>query len=51
MPLGLTPAPPLVLLPGLLLDEGLWARQIADLDDVADVTVGDSTRRSSAPSR
>ena len=35
---------PLVLLPGLLLDEGLWARQIADLDDVADITVGDLTR-------
>ena len=34
---------PLVLLPGLLLDDGLWARQIADLDDVADITVGDLT--------
>ena len=34
---------PLILLPGLLLDEALWAPQLAALSDVADMTVGDLT--------
>jgi len=34
----------LVLLPGLLLDERLWARQVAALAEVAEVTVGDITQ-------
>lgn len=35
---------PLVLLPGLLLDEALWAPQRAALADLADMSVGDLTR-------
>jgi pimeloyl-ACP methyl ester carboxylesterase len=35
---------PLILLPGLLLDEALWAPQREALADVADMTVGDLTR-------
>jgi pimeloyl-ACP methyl ester carboxylesterase len=34
---------PLVLLPGLLCDEVLWAAQIAALQDIASITVGDLT--------
>ncbi len=34
----------LVLLPGLLLDAGLWAQQTAHLGDVAEVAVGDLGR-------
>ena len=30
---------PLILLPGLLCDEALWAHQIQDLADIADMTV------------
>jgi pimeloyl-ACP methyl ester carboxylesterase len=35
---------PLMLLPGLLLDEALWAPQLAGLADVADMQVADLTR-------
>ena len=35
---------PLVLLPGLLLDEALWQPQLKALADVADMTVGDLTK-------
>jgi pimeloyl-ACP methyl ester carboxylesterase len=35
---------PLILLPGLLLDEELWAPQLAALADIADMTVGDLSR-------
>lgn len=35
---------PLMLLPGLLCDENLWAHQIASLADIADVRVADLTR-------
>jgi pimeloyl-ACP methyl ester carboxylesterase len=35
---------PLVLLPGLLLDEALWGPQRATLTDVADMMVGDLTK-------
>jgi pimeloyl-ACP methyl ester carboxylesterase len=38
---------PLVLLPGLLLDEALWAPQLAALTDIADMTVGDLTQHDS----
>lgn len=34
---------PLILLPGTLCDERLWAHQVEQLGDVADVTVGDLT--------
>ena len=34
---------PLVLLPGLLCDEALWAHQAQTLSDIADVTVADLT--------
>lgn len=34
---------PLVLLPGLLCDEALWAHQAETLADVADITVADMT--------
>jgi pimeloyl-ACP methyl ester carboxylesterase len=34
---------PLVLLPGLLCDEALWAHQAEALSDIADVTVADLT--------
>ncbi len=37
-------AVPLVLLPGLLCDEALWAPQVAALADVADARVADLTR-------
>ena len=37
---------PLILLPGLLCDEALWAHQIQDLADIADMTVADLTRDS-----
>ncbi len=40
----MTSKTPLVLLPGLLLDGRLWARQIADLADIAEAMVGDQTR-------
>lgn len=36
--------PPLVLIPGLLCDEALWAHQTDFLGDVADVAVADVTR-------
>lgn len=35
---------PLILLPGLLLDSGLWAAQLTGLADVADMTVADLTQ-------
>jgi pimeloyl-ACP methyl ester carboxylesterase len=38
---------PLVLLPGLLLDEALWAPQRAALTDIADMMVGDLTKEDS----
>jgi pimeloyl-ACP methyl ester carboxylesterase len=34
----------LLLLPGLLCDAALWRHQIAHLDDVAEITVGDLTQ-------
>ncbi|MDA5193564.1 alpha/beta fold hydrolase [Govanella unica] len=37
----------LVLVPGLLCTEALWAAQVAGLADVADITVGDHTRHDS----
>ena len=38
---------PLVLLPGLLLDEALWTHQRTALADIANVTVGDLTKHDS----
>lgn len=35
---------PLVLLPGLLCDEALWAHQAETLADVAEITIADMTR-------
>jgi pimeloyl-ACP methyl ester carboxylesterase len=35
---------PLLLLPGLLCDENLWAHQISTLADIADISVADLTR-------
>ena len=35
---------PLVLLPGLLCDEDLWAHQAETLTDIADITIADMTR-------
>lgn len=35
---------PLVLIPGLLCDHALWAHQLANLDDIADMTVADVSR-------
>ena len=35
---------PLILLPGLLCDEALWAHQSETLSDIADITVADMTR-------
>ena len=35
---------PLILLPGLLCDEALWAHQSESLSDIADITVADMTR-------
>lgn len=35
---------PLVLLPGLLCDEALWAHQTETLADIADITVADMTQ-------
>jgi pimeloyl-ACP methyl ester carboxylesterase len=40
---------PLVLLPGLVCDAALWARQIAALADIAEPTVADLTRDDSLP--
>ena len=34
---------PLILLPGLLCDEALWAHQFDTLSDIADITVADMT--------
>ncbi|MCK4939303.1 MAG: alpha/beta hydrolase, partial [Rhodospirillaceae bacterium] len=34
----------LVLIPGLLCDEHLWAHQVRDLAEVADIEVADITR-------
>ena len=39
----MTAKTPLVLLPGLLCDEALWAHQARTLADIADVTVADMT--------
>ena len=36
-----TPPIPLILLPGLLCDEALWAHQTETLADIADITVAD----------
>jgi pimeloyl-ACP methyl ester carboxylesterase len=35
---------PLILLPGLLLDSGLWTAQLTGIADVAEMTVGDLTQ-------
>ena len=35
---------PLILLPGLLCDEALWAHQTETLADIADITVADKTQ-------
>ena len=35
---------PLILLPGLLCDQALWAHQSETLSDIADITVADMTR-------
>ncbi len=40
----MTAKPPLVLLPGLLCDEALWAHQTETLADIADITVADMTQ-------
>ncbi len=39
-----TPKAPLILLPGLLCDEALWAHQTETLADIADITVADMTQ-------
>lgn len=39
----MTAKTPLVLLPGLLCDEALWAHQVQTLADIADITVADMT--------
>lgn len=39
--------PPLLLLPGLLCDHALWAPQVADLADIAEMAVGDLTQADS----
>ena len=39
----MTAKTPLILLPGLLCDEALWAHQVQTLTDIADVTVADMT--------
>ncbi len=39
----MTAKTPLVLLPGLLCDEALWAHQVETLADIADITVADMT--------
>lgn len=39
----MTAKTPLVLLPGLLCDEALWAHQVQTLADIADVSVADMT--------
>lgn len=38
---------PLILLPGTLCDERLWESQLNGLADVADITIGDTTKQSS----
>ncbi len=43
-------AGPLLLLPGLLCDEALWAHQSRYLADIADITIGDLTLADSIPS-
>jgi pimeloyl-ACP methyl ester carboxylesterase len=40
----MTPPTPLILLPGLLLDEALWSHQLIALGDIAQMTVGDLTQ-------
>ena len=35
---------PLVLVPGLLCDAALWAHQVTHLADIAEISVGDTTR-------
>ena len=44
MPLRMSAKTPLILLPGLLCDEALWAPQIAALSDLATCSVADLTR-------
>jgi pimeloyl-ACP methyl ester carboxylesterase len=44
MPLLMSAKTPLILLPGLLCDEALWAPQIAALSDLATGSVADLTR-------
>ncbi len=39
----MTAKTPLILLPGLLCDEALWAHQVQTLADIADITVADMT--------
>ena len=41
--------PTLILLPGLLCDDALWAHQVAHLADIADVRVADLTREDNMP--
>ena len=36
------PNQPLILVPGLLCDEALWAPQVASLADVADIAIADT---------
>ena len=43
----MTPRPPLVLLPGHMADEGLWAHPARHLGDLARVTVADLSRHDS----
>ena len=45
----MTEKPTLILLPGLLCDEALWAHQVEHLGDVADVRVADLTREDNMP--
>lgn len=40
----MTAKTPLVLLPGLLCDEDLWAHQAETLTDIVDITIADMTR-------
>lgn len=41
--------PTLILLPGLLCDDALWAHQVEHLADIADVRVADLTREDNMP--
>lgn len=45
----MTDKTPLILLPGLGIDHGLWRDQIADLTDIAEPVVGDTLQDDSLP--